>query len=103
MATFTGTTSNDNFTGTDKKSDTFRFSPANLSAGDTVVGGDGKLNDRLEFTTGGLVTASVLNGISGIEVISLETGGITLQLSDAFATVNGSAGLLSIEGSSGAG
>ncbi len=50
--------------------DTFRFSAANLSAGDVVKGGGG--NDTLFLTSAGTVTAT---GVSGVETYRLANGG----------------------------
>ncbi|HRX35331.1 MAG TPA: Ig-like domain-containing protein [Aestuariivirga sp.] len=101
MAVFIGTSSDDNFIGSDGVKDRFRFHPLDLQPGDVLVGGDGSVFDELILTTVGTVTAAMLSGVSGIERISLNTGGISLTLGDAVVAANSTMGSLFIRGSDG--
>jgi len=84
----------DHFTG-GAGNDIFKFSAANLTAVDTVVGGLG--NDQLVMTTSGTVVAS---GVSGVETYALaSTVANTLILADGnFAGVAG--GKITVSGGS---
>ncbi len=100
MATFTGTTNPDNFVGLDGVADTFRFTPLTLSGGDTAKGGNGAINDTLELTGPGRLTASQMAGVSQIEILRLLVGEIVLQVTNLMATTTRSNNL-AIVGSSG--
>ncbi len=75
MAIFTGTAGADSLLGADGEADTFRFTPANLGASDTVIGGGEAVVDTLVFLAAGTVTAAQLAGVSGIERIQHHAGG----------------------------
>jgi Ca2+-binding RTX toxin-like protein len=85
-------------------SDQFRFAADDLN-GDTLTGRNG--SDELVVTRGGEVTAADLANMTGVETITLLSGGVSLALDDAnFAvvaseiiTVNGSTGTDTIDGS----
>lgn len=103
MARFRGTAGPDRFIGKVGSADDFRFSIADLSPRDTIVGGGGTAIDRLVLTTSGIVTASMLNGLSGVEAISLVSAKIWIAVDDAVVESNGRAGArLNIFGSRGA-
>ncbi len=90
---------NDSFRG-GLGTDTFRFNAADLTSLDTVQGGGGTASDGIVFLTAGSVTTAAFANVSGIEVLSLAVGGISLALtnamvasaSNALVTVNGSTG-----------
>jgi Ca2+-binding RTX toxin-like protein len=89
----------DSFTGTDA-SDRFEFDPADLTAADRIVGGNGGAVDILAFTAGGAISSTALAGVSGIEQIELNAAGNAISLvagllataSDNEVTVVGGAG-----------
>ena len=72
---------NDTLYGGDS-ADTFHFAAAELSSGDTVAGRGG--TDILKLTTAGVITATALTNVSGIEEIRLAAGASTVTLSNAF-------------------
>lgn len=100
MASFTGRAGqNDSFTGS-TAADLFSFAVADLTAGDTVVGGGGAAIDTLAFTTAGTIAAAALSGVGGIEQVRLANGVNSLTLPAALAaSANG--GLLRVIGGSG--
>ena len=80
MATFTGGRNRDDtFRGT-AADDRFVFDPADLTRGDTIVGGDGAGTDVLVFTRGGTITADALANVRGVELIQLGDGGSSIAL-----------------------
>ncbi|SFS10949.1 calcium-binding protein [Sphingomonas jatrophae] len=90
---------NDSFRG-GLGADTFRFNAAELTAADVVSGGGGSAIDALQITAAGTVAASALAQVRGIEAVSLNVGGVSFAVSDAFvASANGRA--VTIYGSSG--
>ena len=101
MATFTGTSGDDDFIGADDQSDVFNFIIPNLSGTDTVTGGGGSGLDIFNIQSAGAVTAELLAGVSGIERFVLEVPSISLTLNDAVAGANSVAGVFTIHGSNG--
>src|SRR5262249_16715787 len=89
MATFIGTSGVDAFNGTDPSADTFKFTPANLSGTDTVSGGLGSVNDILEITAAGSISAAQLAGVSGIETIKMFAGSAIDLTANMGATARG--------------
>ncbi len=77
-------------------SDFFYFTAAELS-GDMVIGGAG--TDYLVVTTAGVLSASALANISGVEVINLAAGANSLTLANANAT-GLAAGRITVNGNS---
>ena len=84
MAVFRGGESRDDEFVGGTAADTFYFDPAELTAGDRIVGGDGARVDTLVFTAAGAIGPSALANVSGIERIELAAGANSLVLTEAF-------------------
>lgn len=82
MAKFKGGEDRDDVFVGGAKADSFFFDPSDLSGGDTIVGGDGKAVDTLEFTAAGTIAADALANVRGIERIVLAAGANSLTLTD---------------------
>lgn len=86
MAIFKGGKGRDDtFTGTGTP-DRFEFDVLDLTAGDRIIGGDGKAIDVLRFTTPGAISISALANVSGIERIELSDGPNSIVLTDALVS-----------------
>ena len=79
--------------------DTFAFTAAGLTAGDTVQGGGS--NDTLVFTTAGAISANALVHVSGIETVDLANGTNSLTLTNALVA-SAIGGTLTVNGGTGA-
>jgi hypothetical protein len=102
MAEFRGTTGLDNLIGANGVADQFRFRVGHLGSDDTVVGGDGPVEDQLSLSQPGTVNPALFAGVSGIEAIRLHTADVALGLSDVVLGQNGGADGLTVYGSNGA-
>ncbi len=100
MAIFTGTAGADSLVGADGEADTFRFTPANLAAEDTVLGGGGTALDILQLIAGGTVAAGAFANVSGIERIQSANAGNSYVLTQAL--VAGATGTFEARGGTGA-
>lgn len=86
MATFTGTAGVDSFKGTAGAADVFRFFPGDLAATDTVAGRLGRVSDTLQLLGAGMVSASQLANVSGIEEVIMFAGSSIDLTADMLAT-----------------
>jgi Ca2+-binding RTX toxin-like protein len=100
MAIFNGTAGADSFAGADAEADSFRFTPANLGAEDTVIGGGGVALDILALLGAGALSAAQLGAVSGIERIQHHAGGNVYALTAAL--VAGAVGTFEVRGANGA-
>lgn len=100
MAIFVGTAGADSLIGADGEADTFRFTPANLAANDTVIGGGGVALDTLQFTAGGAIAAGAFANVSGIERVQSANAGNSYALTQAL--VAGAVGTFEARGGTGA-
>lgn len=80
MTTFTGQPNSDDFFLGSATDDIFQYAVANLNAADVFRGRQG--TDTLLFTTAGALAASALAGMTGIERITLASGGNSITLLD---------------------
>ncbi len=100
MAIFNGTAGADSLIGADGEADTFRFTPANLTADDTVIGGGGVALDTLQFIAGGTIAAGAFANVSGIERVQSANAGNSYALTQAL--VAGAVGTFEARGGTGA-
>lgn len=83
MGNFVGTTGTDNFVGFNVYN-SFRFTPATLSEGDIVRGGN--TADVLLLTGGGAIAPAAMSGVSGIERFQLASEGNAIVFQAVNAT-----------------
>jgi Ca2+-binding RTX toxin-like protein len=72
----------DNTIATGSGDDTVVIDTKTLNGSDHIDGGGGTSGDTLKFTNGGVITAAMLAGVSGVEVLQLSDKGNTLTLTD---------------------
>jgi hypothetical protein len=84
MANFRGSGGLDSFSGAAGENNTFSFRREYLSGDDIVTGSTLSSDiDHLNFTTGGAVTAEMLQGVSAIEQVRFSHAGNTIELTSA--------------------
>jgi serralysin len=96
------------FTGTDTilcsnsviRNDAFTFDPDSLAATDTIAGGGGTA-DTLVFRTSGTITSAQLTGITAVEHVRFDEGGLNQITLRASMLTNVADGQIEVQGNSG--